>query len=107
MAERLPPGFYESGEMRPVYLPNGNEPHSADQSSLNGEHQHRTESDGPYTPLSMAINSSHTNGISTQNFASANTHENNRLSAICQNRGIVDSHVTEEEERLNMGVIEI
>ena len=96
MAERLPPGVYESEEMRPVYLPNGNESHFIDHSSLNREHWPNSESNGPNMPLSSTSNPNHTNGFSTQNFASEDAYESNELSTISQNHGLVDSHGTEE-----------
>jgi len=100
MAERLPPGVYESEEIRPVYLPNGSEPHFIDQSSLNREHLPNSESNGPNM---LASNANHTNGFSTQNFASEDAHESNELSTIFQNRGIIDSHGTEEHLRREYG----
>lgn len=44
MAERLPPGAYDTDNMRPAYVPNGLEPNGIHFADANGEHHSRSNS---------------------------------------------------------------
>lgn len=94
MAERLPLGAYEN-EIRPVYLPNGIEPHAIHYSTLNGEHQSRNDgSNGPNIPPPMSVNSAVMNGSS--NHTPWDIQEVNKMSTEFQNHRVVNLNEAEE-----------
>ncbi|KAJ6817262.1 E3 ubiquitin-protein ligase HERC2 [Iris pallida] len=96
MAERLPAGAYESEELRPAYLQNGNEPHLR-HTNMNGEHQLTVESMSPNIPLSSTAYSTNPNGISNESIASADARNINGMGTILQTYGVVNSHQTQDK----------
>ncbi|XP_057973873.1 PH, RCC1 and FYVE domains-containing protein 1 isoform X2 [Malania oleifera] len=63
MADRLPPGVYDTDSMRPVYVPNGLEPKGIHILDANGERHSRSDSiSGSYMASSASIDSTVLNG---------------------------------------------
>ncbi|OAY58430.1 PH, RCC1 and FYVE domains-containing protein 1 [Manihot esculenta] len=63
MAERLPPGVYDSENMRPAYLTNGVEPNGVHYADANGERHSRSDSiSGTSLASPMGIDSTLSNG---------------------------------------------
>ncbi|XWS24993.1 hypothetical protein CRYUN_Cryun27aG0032300 [Craigia yunnanensis] len=63
MAERLPPGVYDTENIRPAYLPNGLEPNGAHYPDSNGEGHLRSDSiGGSFLASPTAIDSTTING---------------------------------------------
>ena len=59
LAEKLPPGVYDTENIRPAYLPNGLEPNGIHSPDSNGEQQHsRAESISGSSLASMGLESS-------------------------------------------------
>ncbi|XP_072960079.1 PH, RCC1 and FYVE domains-containing protein 1 isoform X1 [Typha angustifolia] len=93
MAERLPDGVYEGGEMKPVLLPNGTELH-ANQSNMRVMHQSRNDSYN-ISNTTNTVRTTHTNGISGENHIPAGR-EINEMNTHFQNHRLVIPHETEE-----------
>lgn len=71
MAEKLPPGVYDTQSMRSAYLPNGLEPNGIHYPDANGEwHSKSDSSSGTFMASPTRINSTMANGnqASTQSF---------------------------------------
>ncbi|XP_014513764.1 PH, RCC1 and FYVE domains-containing protein 1 isoform X1 [Vigna radiata var. radiata] len=58
LAEKLPPGVYDTENIRPAYLPNGLEPNGIHYPDSNGEQQHSAESISGSSLASMGLESS-------------------------------------------------
>ncbi|KAL2334859.1 hypothetical protein Fmac_016072 [Flemingia macrophylla] len=63
LAEKLPPGVYDTENIRPAYLPNGLEPNGIHSPDSNGEPQSRAESISGSSLASMGLESSQLNRI--------------------------------------------
>ncbi|ERN16055.1 uncharacterized protein LOC18444353 [Amborella trichopoda] len=75
MAERLPPGVYDTYNNRPVYLPNGIEPDASKHSELHEESLLASHGSLASTlPFPTGVDSGTTNGFSSQNHPFSDAH---------------------------------
>ncbi|KAF5198747.1 Regulator of chromosome condensation [Thalictrum thalictroides] len=91
MAEKLPPGVYDSDSMRPVYLPNGLEPNSIFHPDVNGEHVRNDANNGAHL-TSLLGNNSTDNGIFGQTHLHREAFGTNGIIAHFRNNGYSTSN---------------
>ncbi|KAK7279857.1 hypothetical protein RJT34_24916 [Clitoria ternatea] len=97
LAERLPPGVYDTENIRPAYLPNGLESNGIHYPDINGERHTRAESISGSSLASIGLDSSLMNRTEGTLPGSYGT------SIYQQNRGSVTSNGTDDDVRLPNG----
>ena len=80
MAERLPPGVYDTENIRLPYLPNGLEPNGIQYPNSNGEHHSRSDSNSSYLASQISGDSTinGVQGISESHRDSCGSYETNQ-----------------------------
>ncbi|XP_027363061.1 PH, RCC1 and FYVE domains-containing protein 1-like isoform X4 [Abrus precatorius] len=90
LAERLPPGVYDAENIRPAYLPNGQEPNGIHYPDLNGERYTRAESISGSSLASIGFEASLMNRTEGTLHGSYGTNLNQQI------RGVVTSNGTDD-----------
>lgn len=95
MAERLPPGVYDTESIKQVCLPNGLEPNGIHYPDTNGEQHSRSDSmSSSYLISSLGMDSATTNGIQGPTHSLKDPHETNlqhHRELLTSNGGMVNT----------------
>lgn len=93
MAERLPPGVYDTNNMRPAYVPNGLEPNGIHYPDANGEHHSRSNSiNGSSLASPTRIDSATINGSHGPTQLRRDSLETNETNAYQHSMGLLSSN---------------